>query len=73
MEALAAAGLNATQVMQSTSMVLALAKVEGVGMDVAVEAVRFAIDRRAGASIKYTYGRRLRQSANISTTSSWFA
>lgn len=70
MEALAAAGLNATQVMQALPPVLALAKAEGVGMDVAAEKLS---DSLSTVGLGFDQAARmadvLAKGANISTTS----
>ncbi len=70
MEALAAAGLNATQVMQTLPPVLALAKAEGVGMDVAAEKLS---DSLSAVGLGFDQAARmadvLAKGANISTTS----
>ncbi len=70
MEALAAAGLNATQVMQALPPVLALAKAEGVGMDVAAEKLS---DSLSSVGLGFDQAARmadvLAKGANISTTS----
>lgn len=70
MEALAAAGLNATQVMQALPPVLALAKAEGVSMDVAAEKLS---DSLSAVGLGFDQAARmadvLAKGANISTTS----
>ncbi len=70
MEALAAAGLNATQVMQALPPVLALAKAEGVSMDVAAEKLS---DSLSTVGLGFDQAARmadvLAKGANISTTS----
>lgn len=70
MEALAAAGLNATQTMQALPSVLALAKAEGVSMDVAAEKLS---DSLSTVGLGFDQAARmadvLAKGANISTTS----
>ena len=70
MESLAAAGLNATQVMQALPSVLALAKAEGISMDVAAERLSDSLSimglgfEEAGRMADV-----LAKGANVSTTS----
>lgn len=70
MEALAAAGLNATQVMQALPPVLALAKAEGISMDAAAEKLSDSLSimglgfEQAGKMADV-----LAKGANVSTTS----
>lgn len=70
MEALAAAGLNATQVMQALPPVLALAKAEGISMDAAAEKLS---DSLATVGLGFDQAARmadvLAKGANLSTTS----
>ncbi len=70
MEALAAAGLNATQVIQALPPVLALAKAEGVSMDVAAERLS---DSLSAVGLGFDQAARmadvLAKGANLSTTS----
>lgn len=70
MEALAAAGLNATQTMQALPPVLALAKAEGVSMDTAAEKLS---DSLSAVGLGFDQAGRmadaLAKGANISTTS----
>lgn len=70
MEALAAAGLNATQTMQALPPVLALAKAESVSMDVAAEKLS---DSLSAVGLGFDQAGRmadvLAKGANISTTS----
>lgn len=70
MEALAASGLNATQVMQALPPVLALAKAEGLSMDAAAEKLS---DSLATMGLGFDQAGRmanvLAKGANISTTS----
>lgn len=70
MEALAAAGLTATQTMQALPPVLALAKAEGVSMDVAAEKLS---DSLSAVGLGFDQAARmadvLAKGANISTTS----
>ncbi len=70
MEALAASGLNATQVMQALPPVLALAKAEGLGMDAAAEKLS---DSLATMGLGFDQAARLAnvlaKGANVSTTS----
>lgn len=70
MESLAAAGLNATQVMQALPTVLALAKAEGISMDAAAEKLSDSLSimglgfEQAGKMADV-----LAKGANVSTTS----
>ena len=70
MEALAAAGLNATQVMQALPPVLALAKAEGISMDAAAEKLS---DSLSTVGLGFDQAARmadvLAKGANLSTTS----
>ena len=70
MEALAAAGLNATEVMQALPLVLALAKTEGISMDAA--AVKLS-DSLATVGLGFDQAGRLAdvlaKGSNLSTTS----
>ena len=70
MEALAAAGLNATEVMQALPPVLALAKAEGISMDAAAEKLS---DSLAAVGLGFDQAARmadvLAKGANLSTTS----
>ncbi|MBK8132642.1 MAG: phage tail tape measure protein [Gammaproteobacteria bacterium] len=70
MEALAAAGLNATQVMQALPPVLALAKAEGLSMDAAAEKLS---DSLSVVGLGFDQAGRmadvLAKGANVSTTS----
>lgn len=70
MEALAAAGLNATQVMQALPAVLALAKAEGISMDAAAEKLS---DSLSIMGLGFDQAGRmadvLAKGANVSTTS----
>lgn len=70
MESLAAAGLNATQVMQALPPVLALAKAEGISMDAAAEKLS---DSLSVMGLGFEQAARmadvLAKGANVSTTS----
>lgn len=70
MEALAAAGLNASQVMQALPPVLALAKAEGISMDAAAEKLS---DSLSTVGLGFDQAARmadvLAKGANLSTTS----
>ncbi|MCB1824225.1 MAG: phage tail tape measure protein [Candidatus Competibacteraceae bacterium] len=70
MESLAAAGLNATQVMQALPPVLALAKAEGISMDAAAEKLSDSLSIMGlGFEQAGTMADVLAKGANVSTTS----